>query len=149
MSSFKPGTQRAIEESFAFFSNDDILKSKAILPAIRALGLPVTQSQLNEWINDAHNDINLKKFNKILKVIVSKRNPENMNQELRKAFNALRNNKGKVMKKYLKNLLQKTNDKLTPNELSYLDKIPNDEITFSQFKELIDIPDQLDWTLNK
>ena len=32
-------------------------------------------------------------------------------------------------------------------QLSTLEKYPGDEITFTQFREIIDIPDQLDWTM--
>jgi len=28
-----------------------------------------------------------------------------------------------------------------------LDKYPNEEITYSQFKEIIEIPDALDWSV--
>ena len=34
-------------------------------------------------------------------------------------------------------------------QLAAIEKYPGDEITFTQFREIIDIPDMLDWTLMK
>ena len=50
--------------------------------------------------------------------IVQRRKPENINQEIRKAYEALKDDNGKVMKDYLKNLLQNTGEKLTPDEVT-------------------------------
>eukprot|EP01083_Nonionella_stella_P223801 797221_1 len=145
--SFKPGTQRAINEAFAFFANDEELPPKNVLPAIRALGLPVTSGQLKEIMDDEKEQWDAETFEDCLMKIVQKRKPENINQEIRKAYESLKDEDGKVLKSYLKNLLMNTGEKLTPNELTTLDKYPGDEITFTQFREIIDIPDQLDWTL--
>eukprot|EP00483_Globobulimina_turgida_P000615 UN00615 len=145
--SFKPGTQRAINEAFAFFADDEELPPKNVLPAIRALGLPVTAGQLKEIIDDEKQQWDVEAFEDCLMQIVQKRKPENINQEIRKAYESLKDDDGKVLKSYLKNLLMNTGEKLTPDELITLEKYPGDEITFPQFREIIDIPDQLDWTL--
>merc|ERR1712019_21753 len=91
----------------------------------------------------------VEKFEETLVQIVQKRKPENINQEIRKAFEALKDSEGKVLKSYLKGLLMNTGEKLTPDELATLDKYPGDEITFTQFREMIDIPDQLDWSFQR
>ena len=38
---------------------------------------------------------------------------------------------------------------IVTSQLATLDKYPGDEITFTQFREMIDIPDQLDWSFQK
>eukprot|EP01084_Bolivina_argentea_P066955 122045_1 len=146
MSAFKPGTQRAINEAFQFFADNDELPSKNILPAIRALGLPVTAGQLKEIV-DEDDAMDMEMFERTLMNIVHKRKPEAINAEIRKAYESLKNDEGKVLKEYLKNLLMNTGEKLTPNELAAFDKYPGHELTFTQFREIIDIPDQLDWSL--
>ena len=50
--------------------------------------------------------------------IVQQRKPDKINEEIRKAYEALKDDNGKVMKDYLKNLLQNTGEKLTPDEVT-------------------------------
>eukprot|EP00484_Ammonia_sp_Unknown_P001598 CAMPEP_0197020512 /NCGR_PEP_ID=MMETSP1384-20130603/1319_1 /TAXON_ID=29189 /ORGANISM="Ammonia sp." /LENGTH=152 /DNA_ID=CAMNT_0042448157 /DNA_START=25 /DNA_END=483 /DNA_ORIENTATION=+ len=147
MAAFKPGTQRAINEAFAFFADNDELKPNQVLPAVRALGLPMTAGQLKEIVEDEKQRMDAEQFEETLIKIVQKRKPENMTQEIRKAYDSLKDDNGKVTKDYLKYLLQNTGEKLTPDELSAIEKYPGAEITFTQFREIIDVPDQLDWTL--
>jgi len=105
MPTFKPATERAIEEAFSFFAENAALPANHILPCVRSLGLPITQGSLNEIIdNKQTNDIEY--FKKILFRIVEINKPENMTNEISKAFDALKDKDGKVMKRYLKNLLQ-------------------------------------------
>merc|ERR1712228_523887 len=108
-----------------------------------------TAGQLKEIVDDEKQTWDAEQFEEKLVQIVQNRKPENINQEIRKAFEALKDDDGKVLKEYLKNLLMNTGEKLTPQELSTLDKYTGDEITFPQFREIIDIPDQLDWSLMK
>ena len=116
----QPGTQRAINEAFAFFADDDELPPNNVLPAIRALGLPVTAGQLKEIVDDEKQKWDAEMFEDTLSVIVQKRRPENINQEIRKAFEALKDSDGKVLKSYLKGLLMNTGEKLTPDEVEWL-----------------------------
>lgn len=113
----QPGTQRAINEAFAFFANDDELPPDNVLPAIRALGLPVTAGQLKEITDDEKVTWDAEQFEDTLVSIVQQRKPDKINEEIRKAYEALKDDKGKVMKDYLKNLLQNTGEKLTPDEV--------------------------------
>ena len=117
MSAFKPGTQRAINEAFAFFADNDELPENNVLPAIRALGLPVTAGQLNEIADDQKQTWDVEQFEDTLVAIVQKRKPDAINQEIRKAYEALKDDQGKVLKSYLKSLLQNTGEKLTPDEV--------------------------------
>ena len=90
---------------------------KSVLPAIRALGLPVTAGQLKEIVDDEKQTWDVEQFEETLIQIVQKRKPEHINQEIRKAFEALKDDQGKVLKSYLKNLLLNTGEKLTPDEV--------------------------------
>ena len=118
MAKFKSSTERAIDEAFQFFAENDELPLNHILPAIRALGLPVTMGQLKEVVTNDKCD--LSRFKRILALLVEKRKPDTLNNEIRKAYEALKDNNGKVLKRYLKNLLQNTGEKLTNDEVLYL-----------------------------
>lgn len=118
---FKPATQRAVNEVFCFFADqkDNELKPKYVLPAIRALGLPLTIEQLQEINDDQKISYDMETFERTIVEIVERRKPENLNKEIRNAFEALKNDNGSINKSYLKNLLQSSGEKLTKDEVMF------------------------------
>ena len=138
MPKFKSDTQAAIKEAFSFFAEHDVLPEEKLLPAVRALGLPITGVQMSEAISlvlDADgrtrsgigtgSSITTKArgfgydaFNRLMLEIVHKRKPETLSDEIRKAFEALKEDgSGHVLKKYLINLLSSTGDSLSRQEV--------------------------------
>ncbi|ETO24599.1 hypothetical protein RFI_12556, partial [Reticulomyxa filosa] len=78
-------------------------------------------NEINQHSNtiDSENDllaVNYPMFYDLLLRVVEKRKPDNLNNEIRKAFENLKDSEGKVLKRYLRNLLQNTGEKLSTEE---------------------------------
>ena len=78
-------------EAFQFFAENDELPLNHILPAIiRALGLPVTMGQLREVAIVSDNKGDLGTLKNVLATFVETRKPEQLNNKIRKAYEALK-----------------------------------------------------------
>lgn len=135
----------AVQEAFQFYAttNKGCIPKDSLPNAIRALGVPITNKQAQE-LQEQKEDADLEKFKDLLIDILEKRDLEKEQQDIKQAFDSLKDAKGVVQKRHFRNLLKNTGDKLTDEELQILDNYP-DELDYHQFMEIITPPQPIDW----
>merc|ERR1711881_349772 len=95
-------------------------------------------------VTEMQKEVDLATFKKSLVDILEKRDIQKEQQDIKQAFDSLKDAKGVVQKRHFRNLLKNTGDKLTDEELQILDNYP-DELDYHQFMEIITPPQPIDW----